>query len=112
MFQINYLIIVIGKKHGISILNQHYKQQESLLPILESSQGVLLYVSSIAGIEALGAPTDYSTAKTAVMSLAKNLARKSAPDVRVNVLALREHFFWKWTATKKLRKIKRVSMKW
>lgn len=57
------------------------------LPMLEKSQGVLLFVSSIAGLEAFGAPTDYSTAKAAIIALSKNLARKSAPNVRVNVLA-------------------------
>ena len=59
----------------------------TFLPILEESQGVLLFVSSIAGIEAFGAPTDYSTAKTAIIALAKNMARKLAPNVRVNVIA-------------------------
>jgi len=57
------------------------------LPMLEKSKGVLLFVSSIAGIEAFGAPTDYSTAKTAIIALAKNMARKMAPTVRVNVIA-------------------------
>ena len=46
-----------------------------------------LFISSIAGMEAFGAPTDYSTAKTAIIALAKNLARKLAPIVRVNVIA-------------------------
>jgi len=55
--------------------------------MLEKSSGVLLFISSIAGIEAFGAPTDYSTAKTAVIALAKNMARKLAKEVRVNVLA-------------------------
>jgi 3-oxoacyl-[acyl-carrier protein] reductase len=59
----------------------------TFLPMLEKSQGVLLFVSSIAGIEAIGAPTDYSTAKTAIIALAKNMARKLAPNVRVNVIA-------------------------
>ena len=59
----------------------------TFLPMLEKTQGVLLFISSIAGIEAFGAPTDYSTAKTAIIALAKNLARKLAPNVRVNVIA-------------------------
>ena len=59
----------------------------TFLPMLENSKGVLLFVSSIAGIEAINAPTDYSTAKTAIIALAKNMARKLAPDVRVNVIA-------------------------
>lgn len=57
------------------------------LPMLKKSQGVLLFVSSIAGVEAFGAPTDYSTAKTAIIALAKNMARKLALSVRVNVIA-------------------------
>jgi 3-oxoacyl-[acyl-carrier protein] reductase len=59
----------------------------TFLPMLEESRGVLLFVSSIAGMEAFGAPTDYSTAKTAVIALAKNMARKLATRVRVNVVA-------------------------
>ena len=58
------------------------------LPMLRKTKGCLLFVSSIAGIEAFGAPTDYSTAKSAINALAKNMARKLAPeDVRVNVIA-------------------------
>lgn len=57
------------------------------LPLLETSGGCLLFVSSIAGLEAIGAPTDYSVAKSALLALSKQLARKLAPRVRVNCLA-------------------------
>jgi 3-oxoacyl-[acyl-carrier protein] reductase len=58
------------------------------LPLLKASRGSLLFITSIAGMEAIGAPIDYATAKTAVMSFAKNLARKIAADgVRVNCIA-------------------------
>mgnify|MGYP003976984513 FL=1 len=58
------------------------------LPMLKKSKGSLLFVSSIAGVEAFGAPTDYSTAKTAIIALAKNMARKLASNnVRVNTIA-------------------------
>ncbi|MDP0562400.1 MAG: SDR family oxidoreductase [Candidatus Endonucleobacter sp. (ex Gigantidas childressi)] len=57
------------------------------LPMLQKSKGCLLFVSSITGLEAFGAPTDYSTAKSAIIALAKNMARKLAPTVRVNVIA-------------------------
>ena len=57
------------------------------LPLLKESMGSLLFISSIAGLEAIGAPVDYSTAKSAVIAFAKNLARKVAPEVRVNVIA-------------------------
>jgi len=59
----------------------------TFLPMLLESQGALLFISSIAGMEAFGAPTDYSTAKTAIIALSKNMARKLAPGVRVNVIA-------------------------
>lgn len=59
----------------------------AVLPLLEDSSGCLLFVSSIAGLEAIGAPTDYSVAKTALVALSKQLARKLAPRVRVNCLA-------------------------
>jgi len=57
------------------------------LPLLEESGGCLLYVSSIAGLEAIGAPTDYSVAKSALIALTKQMARRLAPRVRVNCLA-------------------------
>ena len=57
------------------------------LPILEKSNGNLLFISSITALEAFGAPVDYSTAKTAVNAFAKNIARKVANNVRVNVVA-------------------------
>jgi len=59
----------------------------AFLPLLKESKGCLLFVSSIAAMEAFGAPVDYSTAKTAVVALAKNMARKLAQEVRINVLA-------------------------
>ncbi len=60
----------------------------AFLPMLKKSKGCLLFVSSITGVEAFGAPTDYSTAKAAVIALSKNMARKLAlDDVRVNVIA-------------------------
>ncbi|TGM44527.1 SDR family oxidoreductase [Leptospira biflexa] len=49
--------------------------------------GSICFISSITGLEAFGAPTDYSVAKAAVISLSKNLARKLAPNIRVNCIA-------------------------
>ena len=57
------------------------------LPLLKESKGSLLFISSITGLEAIGAPVDYSTAKTAVIAFAQNLARKVGPEVRVNVIS-------------------------
>ena len=57
------------------------------LPLLQKSKGCLLFISSITGVEAMGAPVDYSTSKAALNAFAKNLSRKASPDVRVNVIA-------------------------
>jgi 3-oxoacyl-[acyl-carrier protein] reductase len=59
----------------------------TFLPMLEESRGNVLFISSIAAMEAIGAPVDYSTAKTAVIALAKNMARKLKNKVRVNIIA-------------------------
>jgi 3-oxoacyl-[acyl-carrier protein] reductase len=76
------------KKTWNSNFESALQTARTFLPMLEKSQGVLLFVSSIAGMEAFGAPTDYSTAKSAIIALAKNMARKLASDnVRVNVIA-------------------------
>ncbi|MDB2469176.1 SDR family oxidoreductase [Alphaproteobacteria bacterium] len=65
----------------------------TFLPSLIDGKGSILFISSIAGFEAFGAPTDYSTAKSALQALAKNLARKLAPQIRVNVVAPGNVFF-------------------
>ena len=47
-----------------------------------------MFISSITGVEAFGAPAEYSTAKSAIIAFAKNMARKLASEnVRVNVIA-------------------------
>jgi 3-oxoacyl-[acyl-carrier protein] reductase len=65
----------------------------TFLPMLIDSNGCLLFVSSITAMEAFGAPVDYSTAKTAIAALSKNMARKLGKEVRVNVLAPGNVFF-------------------
>ena len=65
----------------------------AFLPLLAETRGTLLFVASIAGVESIGAPTDYAVAKTALLALAKNLARKMAPAVRVNTVAPGNVFF-------------------
>jgi 3-oxoacyl-[acyl-carrier protein] reductase len=59
----------------------------TFLPLIQDSKGCILFISSIAGMESIGAPVDYSTAKTAIIALAKNLSKKLSKDVRVNVLS-------------------------
>jgi NAD(P)-dependent dehydrogenase (short-subunit alcohol dehydrogenase family) len=56
-------------------------------PLLNKSESSIIFISSIAGIEYLGAPTSYSTAKSALNTLSKNLSHRFAPNTRVNVVA-------------------------
>lgn len=54
---------------------------------LRKTRGNLLFISSIAGLEMIGAPTDYSIAKSALIMLSKQLSHKLAPEIRVNCIA-------------------------
>ena len=57
-------------------------------PLIRESKGNIVFIASIAGVEVIGAPVDYSVAKSALISFSKNLARKAAFDeVRVNCIA-------------------------
>lgn len=62
-------------------------------PYLTKENGAVLFVSSIAGMEYIGAPTDYSVAKSALISFSKTLSHKLAPGIRVNVVAPGNIFF-------------------
>jgi 3-oxoacyl-[acyl-carrier protein] reductase len=73
-------------------------------PLLKEANGNLLFIASVAGMEALGAPVDYSVAKTAVIAFSKNLARKAAVDgIRVNCIAPGNIFFEGGSWDKKIR---------
>ena len=48
----------------------------AFLPSLKKNNGCVVFISSICGIEALGAPTDYSVAKALIFSR-KELVKKS-----------------------------------
>lgn len=80
------------------------KTARTFVPMLKSSKGNFLFISSIAGKEAFGAPTAYSTAKASIIALSKNMARKLAPNVRVNVLAPGNVFFKGGSWDDKLKK--------
>jgi len=54
-------------------------------PIINNG-GVVTFISSIAGIENIGAPTEYSVAKSAINTFSKILSHKLAPKIRVNTI--------------------------
>ena len=50
-------------------------------------EGSILFISSIAGNEFINAPTDYSVAKSSIISLTKMLSHKLAPKIRINTIS-------------------------
>jgi 3-oxoacyl-[acyl-carrier protein] reductase len=62
---------------------------EVFLPaMVEAKKGAILFVSSIAGLESLGAPLPYSAAKAALEKYSKDLSRQvAAHGIRVNTIA-------------------------
>jgi 3-oxoacyl-[acyl-carrier protein] reductase len=60
----------------------------ALRRMISRREGALLFISSIAGLGALGSPLTYGAAKAGLNHLARELARIAGPDgVRVNSLA-------------------------
>ena len=80
-----------------------YNTAKVFIPELVKSDGNLIFVSSIAGIQSLGAPIAYSTSKSALITFSKALSIKLAPNVRVNVVAPGNIFFKDGTWDKKMK---------
>jgi 3-oxoacyl-[acyl-carrier protein] reductase len=60
---------------------------QACIPAMTSG-GSILFISSIAGVEATAAPLPYSAAKAALLNYSKNLARAvAAQKIRVNAIA-------------------------
>ena len=60
----------------------------SAVPHLRDHGGSIVFIASIAGVEALPAPLAYGAAKGALLNYSKNLARDLAPKgIRVNAVA-------------------------
>ena len=52
-----------------------------------SPSGAFIFISSIAGVEYLGAPNSYSVAKSSINTLAKSLSHKFRNRIRINSIA-------------------------
>ena len=74
-----------------------------LTPLLKGDDANIVMISSIAGINYLGAPTDYSIAKSSLITLCKNLSYKLSPQIRVNVVAPGNIIFENGSWDKKLK---------
>ena len=70
---------------GVNFNTALYPLREFLENI--ANEGSITIISSIAGIENINAPTSYSVAKSALITLSKNLSKKLAPKIRINTIA-------------------------
>ena len=72
--------------------------------MIEKGRGAIVYISSIAGVETIGAPIHYSVAKASLIALSKNLSRKLARSgIRVNTVCPGNIYFEEGTWDFKLR---------
>ncbi len=61
---------------------------QAAIPFMKPKGGSILFVGSIAAVEATSAPLPYSSAKAALLNYSKNLSRAVAADrIRVNCIA-------------------------
>ncbi len=79
---------------------------QKFLPLLNKSKGTILFISSIAGKESIGAPIAYATAKSAISTFSKNLSRANN-NIRVNTIAPGNIYFKGGSWDKKIKKNKK-----
>ena len=72
--------------------------------MIENGSGSIVYISSIAGVEVIGAPIHYSVAKAALIAFVKNLSKKLAGNaIRANVVCPGNIYFEEGTWDFKLK---------
>ena len=72
------------------------------------SNGVILFVASIVGLEVLNAPTDYTLAKSAVINLSKVMSKKLNGKARVNTVSPGNIIFKGGNWDKKIKTNKKI----
>jgi 3-oxoacyl-[acyl-carrier protein] reductase len=84
---------------------------QGAIPMLTQNGGAITFISSIAGLEATGAPLPYSAAKAALVNYSKNLSREVANlGIRVNCVAPGNVFFSGGTWERHLRERREAVM--
>lgn len=75
---------------------------------LKKTNGNIIFISSIAGCESIGAPIPYSAAKSALLSFSKNLAKEVGKlKIRVNCISPGNVMFKNSTWDEKIKKDKK-----
>jgi len=84
----------------------------SVLPsMIERGGGAIIYISSIAGLEVIGAPVQYSVAKAALIAYSKNISRLVGKDnIRVNTICPGNIYFEDGTWDFKIRENRQAVM--
>ena len=82
--------VITSKSHWEKVWDVNFNSSlypiRQFLPLMKKNSSII-FISSIAGVKTIGAPTDYSVAKASIIALAQNLALKLAPNIRVNCVA-------------------------
>ena len=76
---------------------------------LIKNKGSIIFISSIAGIESIGAPVEYSVAKSSLIALTKNMAHKLDGKIRVNAIAPGNILFTGGVWDKKINEDKKIA---
>lgn len=80
---------------------------EIIPTMINQNHGSIIFISSIAGLEVIGAPIHYSVAKVALIAYSKNLSRKLAKyNIRVNTICPGNIYFENGTWDIKLKENK------
>jgi 3-oxoacyl-[acyl-carrier protein] reductase len=83
------------------------------IKLLKKTNGNIIFISSIAGCENLGAPIAYTTAKTALLSFSKSLSDKLAKyNIRVNCISPGNVMFKRSTWDMKIKENKKFVKKY
>ena len=78
-----------------------------VIEYLKPTEGNIIFISSIAGCEAINAPISYSSAKTALLSYSKSLSKEVAKfNIRVNCISPGNVLFKGSTWDQKIKKNK------
>jgi len=106
--KLDHLVCNIGSGRSVPLLQEDRNEMQRMLdlnllgsvsavrlmtPLLEragSNGGVpsIIFIGSICGVEAIGCPVAYATAKSALMSYTQNIARPLArKNIRVNIIS-------------------------
>jgi ketoreductase RED2 len=71
----------------VNLYGSWYVARAAAPLIRESGGGSIVFISSMAGIDAVGSSIPYAVSKAAVNHLTRLLAKALAPDIRVNAVA-------------------------